>query len=434
MNIHSTTSVSTTLLRPVGKNARLIAGVTVSGHTGKVSAALVAESGAGPSSAIEVLAHAAAQAPDDVTRLLKNLESEQQPALPADALASLGMRLAGVQSAVIQQMLVAVRVSTDRVLALVAHDPGAWHFANEQLQGYTSLSDATHLSHRTGFNVIDALPARDVAMAGQGGPVTALAGARLLQTRHRSTLLIDVGRTLRATYVPAESLTRGRVEKRPRVLSFDVGPGMALVDALAQKLTGGTQPLDAGGRLAVQGQQIPQLLAHWQGDPYFERPLPRWHPLGVRPDGFLTDSYRLAVDSNWSVRDLLCTATHFLAQMVADIVQRRLPAGYPVDELVLTGGGIQNGLLMRHIAARLPTMPIVRLVERYCPVDAFKPAVAAVVGLMMIDGQPATLPEISGASEPCLAGRLTPGSPAAWRRLLAEMLTPAVSGPALRSA
>lgn len=427
-------AVQATPLRDVAANARLVAGVYVSASTGKVSSALIAAADSVANPQVDVLAHATGQASGDVVRMLHQTTSGEATVEAPVTLAAVGPRLASAQASVVQQMLKTAGVPFDRVLALVAHDPGEWHYVGEKVTGYAGLTSPAHLAQWTGLNVIDALPARDIAMAGQGGPIAALAEARLLQTRHRSSLLIDLGRTLRATYVPAESLTRGRSDKRPRVLSFDVGPGMALVDALAQKLTGGGQSLDAGGRLAVQGQQLPELMAHWQRDPYFDGPLPRWRPEGVSPERFLSDSYRLAVQSNWSVRDLLCTATHFVAQQVADTALRRLPAGYPVDEVILTGGGLQNGLLMRQLTARLPKIPLVRISERCCPAEAFSPAAVAAAGLLTIEGQPATLPEISGVVAPCIAGRLTPGLPLTWRRLLDVMLSPPVSGLTLRSA
>lgn len=425
---------SATLLRAISGDARLVAGIAVSSRTGKLTAALVGAHGANASCPLEVMAHATAQLPSDVIRQLEQLPGEGQPASAPGPLAEVRRELARVQSDLLRALVATARTAENRILAVAVLDSGAWRVAAEHDSGFDGLCDSTLLAQLSGMNVIDALPARDVAAGGHGGPITALAEARLLQTRHRSTLLVDFGRTLRATYIPAESLTRGRADKRPRVLSFQVGPGMWLVDALAQKLTGGGQTHDAGGRLAVQGQLIAELLLHWQRDLYFDQPLPRWDAGGVNPERFLSDAYQLAVTSNWSVRDLLCTATHFLAQLVADTVQRRLPAGYPVDEIVVSGGGIQNGLLMRHLAARLPTMPLVRLAERGCPAEALEAAATAIVGLLTIEQQPASLPEISGVREACVAGRFTPGTPAAWRQLVAEMSATQPAGLALRAA
>jgi hypothetical protein len=49
------------------------------------------------------------------------------------------------------------------------------------------------------------------------------------------------------------------------------------------------------------------------------------------------------------------------------------------------------------------------------------PATAAMLALLHLDQIPANLPELTGASAPRILGRLTPGSPGAWRRLLLDM-------------
>jgi len=424
-------------LRAIAGNPRLAAAATVSVSSARITAALIA-TGAEIGSAIDVVAQAAAPLPEDLAGLLRALApanaAPDAPPITGPLLVEVGQRLAEMQADVISELLATARVPADRVTVLASHDPGVWSLSDDRVGGYAGLVNPFVLAHRTGLNVLDALPARDVAEGGLGGPITALAEARLLQSRHRSTLLVDIGRTLRATYVPAESLTRGRAEKRPRVLGFQMGPGMRLVDALAYKLSGGTQICDSGGRLAVQGQQIPDLLAHWQRNPVFDQALPRWHPAGVSCESFLTDAYQLAVRSSWSVRDLLCTATHLLAHIVADTALRRLPAGYPVDEIVLAGGGVQNGFLMRQLVARLPNLPIVRLAERLCPPESLEPAAVATLGLMTIDNQPATTPEVTGVRTATIAGRLTPGHANSWQRLLAEMAATRPVGLTLRTA
>ena len=46
---------------------------------------------------------------------------------------------------------------------------------------------------------------------------------------------------------------------------------------------------------------------------------------------------------------------------------------------------------------------------------------AAICGLMHIDQMPVTIPWISGSELPRVLGRLTPGSPAHWRRVIMDM-------------
>ena len=131
-----------------------------------------------------------------------------------------------------------------------------------------------------------------------------------------------------------------------RIMSFDVGPGTWLLDDLVARLTNGQHHFDSGGRFAVQGRRIDTLLDHWFADHTFSRTSPRWHPRGVRPERFLNDAVSMAVEADWSVRDLLCTATHLIAESIARAIRDRLPRDLPINRIVITGGGQHNGMLL----------------------------------------------------------------------------------------
>ena len=68
----------------------------------------------------------------------------------------------------------------------------------------------------------------------------------------------------------------------------------------------------------------------------------------------------MAVESGWSVRDLLCTATHFIAETVALALRKTLPEDAALDELIVTGGGQHNGMLLREIAQATSSAAAVR--------------------------------------------------------------------------
>jgi anhydro-N-acetylmuramic acid kinase len=167
----------------------------------------------------------------------------------------------------------------------------------------------------------------------------------------------------------------------------------------------------------VQGKQLPELLQHWMSNAYFDCPPPRWHPRGLRPERFLAEAVQMAVAADWSVRDLLCTATHFLAEMIARTLHRRLPEGGAIDEIIVAGGGQHNGMLLREIGCLTET-PLIRLSELGIPADAIDPAGAALLAMLHLDRVPANPTSITKAATPRLLGRLTSGSPQSWQLLL----------------
>ncbi len=405
-----------------GDGRRWTVGVLVAPRCTRLTAALVAASGRGLDLQPHVAGAISDAIPKETAAMFGSLLAAGSG--PAGSIAVLRAELAEVQAALVGELLAGLGVAPSRVLAVGVHDPGLWSFDRNRPAGFLGLCDAARLAEVTGLNVIDAFPARDLAQNGLGGPIAPLAEWVLLRHPQSSRVLLDLGRTVRISYLPATVADR----VASRILSFDVGPGTRLLDLLTQRLTGGRHRYDPGGRLAVQGRRIDELIEHWLSDPYFDRPLPRWHPRGVRPERFLTDAVRMAVDSDWSVRDLLCSAAHFIAEAIARALRNRLPEDARVDQIVVTGGGRHNGMLLQEIG-RTAEIPLVGIGELDVPDEAFGPACIAVLAQFYLDQVPANLSMVTKTEVPRLLGRLTPGSPQNWQRLLQIS---AGSSPAIR--
>ena len=408
---------------------RWTVGVLVSSRCTRVSAALVGAGGSGRNLLVEVARSVAVEVPRQTVALFNDLSGSGPAKVSAGMIAACRAQLADIQAALINQLAATMALSSSRILAVGVHDPGLWETVRGESAGYLGLCDAARLAESTGLNVVDAFPARDLALGGRGGPVTAVAEWVLLRSQLRNRVLLDLGRTTRLTYLPAASADRAET----KVVSFEVGPGTAMLDMLVQRLTDGQQHFDPGGRLAVQGHRTEELIRHWMHNPYFELPLPRWHPQGVRPERFLGDALQMAVSAGWSVRDLLCTATCFIAEMIADTLARRLPEAAEFDEIIITGGGQQNGMLLREIG-RLIKAPLIHDADLHMPLGSLEPACIGVLALLYMDQIPASHTAISKTDTPRLLGRLTPGSPQTWQRLLETCMANSPAVRPLRSA
>jgi 1,6-anhydro-N-acetylmuramate kinase len=150
----------------------------------------------------------------------------------AGRIASLSAQLAEIEAPVVGELLGGPGAAQRRPLAVGVHDPGLWSCGRPTPGGYLSLCDAARLAELTDANVIDAFPARDVARGGQGGPLTALPEWILLRSDDRHRVVLDLGRTVRMTYLPRDCGNRSA----DWVRSFDVGPGTQMLDLLVDRL------------------------------------------------------------------------------------------------------------------------------------------------------------------------------------------------------
>lgn len=289
-----------------------------------------------------------------------------------------------------------------------------WHDSDGRFPATLGLGMAAVVAERTGVTTVSDFRARDVAAGGHGVPLAALADYLLFQHRQENRLLLHLGGLARVVFLPAS-------RRLPEVIGFEAGPCNVLLDALMRQLTGGREAFDPGGKHAVQGRCIEELLQSWLSHPYLQKRPPKSVPRHAFGDEFASQAVKQARQNHWGLHDLLCTATHFVAQLITTALRRFLPPERPLDRLLLSGGGARNGLLLHLIEQQMGDLPLESSDKVGVPAAARKALAFGLLAALTLDGVPANLPGATGATGSRLLGSLTPGSPANWARCLAWM-------------
>jgi anhydro-N-acetylmuramic acid kinase len=300
-----------------------------------------------------------------------------------------------------------------------------WHEPEGRFPSTLGLGMAAVVAERTGVTTVSDFRARDMAAGGQGVPLDALVDYLLFRRPQETLVLLHLGGLATVVYLPAG----GRAQE---VIGFEAGPCSVLLDGLMSQLTGGREAFDAGGKHAVQGCCIEPLLTRWLGHPYLQRRPPKSLPRQGFGEEFVVQAVQLARQMNWSLHDLLCTATHFVARGITGAVRRFLPPGRPPQRVLLSGGGVRNGLLLHLLAQQLPGVPVEKTDQAGVPAETRKALAFGVLAALTADGVPANVTSATGAAGARLLGSLTPGSAANWARCVAWMaaqtVPPAVAG------
>jgi anhydro-N-acetylmuramic acid kinase len=289
-----------------------------------------------------------------------------------------------------------------------------WHETEGRFPSTLPLGMAAVVAERCGVAVVSDFRGRDLAAGGQGVPLAALTDHLLFHNPHENRVLLHLGGAARVIFLPAAG--------RPGdVIGFEAGPCNQLLDALMRCMTGGRAEYDAGGKHAVQGKCIESLAREWLEHPYFSQRPPKYLPRHLFGDAFAAEALRQTKELNAGMRDLLCTATHFVARGVAAALQRFLPAGRRPDRILLSGGGARNGLLWRLLEQQIPDAPLGRTDDAGVPIGARKASSFGLLAALTVDGVNGNAPSATGAAGPRLLGSITPGSSANWARCLAWM-------------
>lgn len=414
---------------------RWFAGIHITTDCCRIEAALIGVHGRGNGAPIECRQSMAFDLPSEIVDsyheilaaktletdelLLKKNLGEQYAALVAE--------LASVEEEALDELVTESRISKHDLVAVGLFDPGLWDTPKEQngqhenqtpgvSRVFRSLSCPDQLAERTGISVIDSFPSRDIACGGVGGPLSPFPSWIVLCSEEKDRVLIDLGKTARWTYLPQPTAATSyeKIEYR------EICPCGSLLDALTHHLTRGKTQIDNGGHLTVQGQQIPALAEHWK-TLLASEPQPLWMPYGIPATAFLNVVLEKALQENWAVRDQLCTAAYFIAETIADELEKRFPSTKD-PEILLTGGGCRHGLLLNQLGKRLGERPKKMVKDCGVQVDSFAAVCVAILTLFFVDQIPQGIQSITGAQTARTLGRVTPGSPQNWSRLLDEIL------------
>lgn len=278
----------------------------------------------------------------------------------------------------------------------VRHRPPAPGRRGSTLQ----IGEAAVIAERTGVDVIADFRVRDVAAGGHGAPLAPLFDDLLLREEGVARAIQNVGGMGNVTGLPAAA---GEDERGPRPIAFDTGPGVALIDAAVRRLTDGARAWDEDGGLAAAGETREDLLDDWLDDPFFAEPPPRStgrERFGARRVGEWLDSH-----PDLAIEDAVATLTEVTARSIADSYRW---LGFPVDEVILCGGGARNPEIRRRLAARLEGIPVRTLDELGWDADAREAAAFALLARQHDLGHPVALSWATGSAGPRRLGKRVP--------------------------
>jgi len=283
---------------------------------------------------------------------------------------------------------------------IVAHGQTIWHaprgsHAGGNLSGDAGMSwqlfDPWPVVKRIGVPVCYDLRQADLIAGGEGAPLTPLAD--WVMYRDKANLIVNLGGVLNHTWCPSESVSPSFIEGGDACLCN------LLLDGLAQHLLG--EPIDRDGQMAAQGRLVDSVLHDLQD---------RFEVLGIsggtlgREDlqGGAIESI-IAAHSEVRPADLLFSTIAFVGQTIGEIFE-----GMAAQRLVLAGGGARNKTLVRYIRDIIEHDSFCEGVylsdDLGIPCEAREAMGFAVLGALSQDGVPISLPQVTGATDPGVAG------------------------------
>jgi anhydro-N-acetylmuramic acid kinase len=177
------------------------------------------------------------------------------------------------------------------------------------------------------------------------------------------------------------------------------------MDAVVRRVAPGAQ-MDRDGERAARGATHGGLLDELLRDEYFDRPPPR----STGRERFGEAIAERIVGAVSRPDDAVSTALDFTVRSIAGELTRWLPAE-AAGELVVSGGGARNPVLIARLRAAMPEWNVRLFSDVFFDGDAKEAVAFAFLGHLRLAGRPGNVPAATGARAARVLGAVTPPSP-----------------------
>ena len=235
------------------------------------------------------------------------------------------------------------------------------------------------IAQALGCPVASDLRGADLALGGQGAPITPLADWVSLRDPE-ATAVVNLGGFCNITWLPAEA------EGPSAIRGADICPCNHLLDAAARASLG--QPFDRDGSGALAGtpdadalQDLTALLARAQA---------AGRSLGTGDEAV---AWVTSHAGQLPAGTLLATVANAIGSFIG------VAAAARARRVVLAGGGARNRAVTGAISRAAGSARALPSTDLGLPIEARESAEMAVLGLLAWDGQPITLPAVTRRGE-----------------------------------
>ena len=374
------------------------------------------------------------------------LRVAEQQSISAGELSQLSFRLGHIYADAVLAACERFKVAPKRIALIGNHGQTIFHqgqpvpYFGKPTASTLQIGEGAITAARTGITTVSDFRPADMALAGQGAPLVPYVDYLLYRHPKLGTVSLNLGGIANITVIPANA-------KPSQVFAFDTGPANMLIDALVQHFTNGRQRFDKDARLAQSGGSIPALLNELMKDPYLKLAPPKSTGREYYGHAYVEKVLTLSRRYRAKPNDVIRAATIFTALSVVDALNRFVLAKTKIHQLIVSGGGAHNPLILAQLSAalggfgsglastplekwraasgewrdeerdtlkRAPTkhsIAVVKSSELGIPEDAKEAFAFAILAYETFHQRPANLPSATGARGPAILGKISYAPP-----------------------
>jgi anhydro-N-acetylmuramic acid kinase len=295
------------------------------------------------------------------------------------------------------------RINPRRLRVIGSHGQTVFHqgkpsrFLGANVASTLQIGEPAVIAAVTGVTTVGDFRPADMAVGGQGAPLVPFVDYLLYRDVRRGRAVLNIGGIANVTIIPKDALPN-------EVIAFDTGPGNMLIDALVHYFSKGRRGYDAGAHIASRGQFLPTLLDELLAENYFRQAPPK--SAGREQYGTAYVRKILGWGRRARPEDLVRTATLLTALSIADALHRWVLPRTPISQLLVSGGGARNPLILAQLSAALASIEVTPTESLGLPGDAKEAFAFALLADQTLHRRSSNLPSATGALRPAILGKI----------------------------
>ncbi|MDA7818331.1 anhydro-N-acetylmuramic acid kinase [Sulfurimonas sp.] len=274
-------------------------------------------------------------------------------------------------------------IDTETIKAIGLHGQTLWHEPNGEFPFSMQLGNANTLTENTGVSVISDFRQKDIALGGQGAPLTPAFHKEVFSHIQKNVAVLNIGGMANISILGE------------KLLGYDTGTGNVLLDLwISKKLN---LSYDKDGSFGDSGHANDELLQKMLKEEYFSKPAPKSCGRELFNEAWLTT--KLQNFSHLSDADVQATLLELSVESIVNEVLKT-----DTELLLVCGGGAKNSALMRRLKTRLKDIEVKTTDDKGVSADYMEAMAFAWLAYKRVHKEKVDIKSVTGARENSILG------------------------------
>jgi anhydro-N-acetylmuramic acid kinase len=279
----------------------------------------------------------------------------------------------------------------------VRHLPEWEKKIGKKVRATLQIGEPAVIASKTGVVTVGDFRTGDIALGGQGAPLTPYIHFLLFGDKKMSRMVINIGGIANVTVLPK----LGKVED---IFAFDSGPGNMIVDNLTRKIY--KKNFDKVGEIAFSGKVNLDLLNKLKKNEYFRKKPPKSCGRENFGEEFVSNILNRAKKLRMKSEDIITTASELSVWSIWDAYEKFVKPKIKLNQVLLSGGGVHNKYFLKRLKLLFHPIKAMSTQELGQDPDFLEAISFAILGNQTIEGKPVSFKMTTGAKKSGVLGKI----------------------------